>query len=336
MALESKQRNSSIELLRLLCMMAIIGHHIITNVLSINFQYPIYTFVDTILHVAVVVFVLISGYFGIHFKLKKLLSLEAQLIYYSVLAALIAFFVLHSIGLKDLIKSFFPVSLHIYWFMSAYMELYLASPFLNKVIDGASNRQYVYLLAVLGISYIFLFDGDLYNAGTNLTGFSFLYILGRYLRNSSFLERPIKYTLYFLVCYFIVVFAISSFLASNSLFAHFINQFYKYNGIGIILFAIAILHVFVNWRFYNAWINRFASSALSIYLIHENHKINEFTYVKPTEFLIGATDIPRGGILLIMIFAITCICILIDQVRIIIFDKIKFDKMASLILKYLG
>lgn len=158
-----------------------------------NFQYPLYTFADCLMHVAVIVFVLITGYFGIHFRIHKVFALEAELIYYSVIASSIAFFCLQTVHIKDLILSFFPVTRHVYWFMSAYMELYLVSPLVNKLLERLSKRQFIYLLAVLGFSYCVLFNGDTFNAGTNLTGFTFLYVLGRFIRQYRIYEREIEY-----------------------------------------------------------------------------------------------------------------------------------------------
>lgn len=289
-----KYRNSSIELLRLLCMMFIIGHHIITIVISPNFTYPIYTFIDTLLHVAVVVFILISGYFGIRFNLSKLFSLWSQVIYYSVLAAAFGYFILHSVSLKNLILSTMPITRHTYWFMTAYIELYLAAPFINFLLDRMNFRANIALLFVLGFSSCILFNGDMYNAGTNLTSFSFIYVLGRCLKMyPPKLLNSVPFIVIFVLSYVSVVYLFSFLPNTSHLFPYFLKFFYRYNGVAMIMFAICIFSLFNINTFYNKYINGASKSVLAIYLIHENHIISDSVYVKPTEALMNA--IPSGG-----------------------------------------
>lgn len=324
------RRNSSIEMLRLLCMMGIIGHHIITNVLSLDFANPYYTFIDTIFHVSVIVFVLITGIYGIKPRISKLLNLELEIIYYSILSAGIAYFALRSIGLKELLLSFFPVSRRVYWFMSAYLELYLASPFINFIIDRSSKRLFIYMTIVLGLSYCVLFNGDTYNAGTNLTGFAFLYCLGRLMSKYHLMVKlSIRSLLLFVLIYLLVVFFLSFSSKDGRFFGHFINVFYRYNGIGIIAFAVAIVTFFHHFVFYNDVINRISRSVLAIYLIHENHLISNFVYVKPTQYLLSTTQLHSFWILVIEILCITVLCVLIDQLRIFFFKKINFQYLET-------
>lgn len=82
-------RNSSFELLRIVCMLMIIGGHIIMqhktafDVKSADFAISL--FMRGAFAVAVNAFILISGYFGVNFKWKRLLKLEMQTLFYSVL-----------------------------------------------------------------------------------------------------------------------------------------------------------------------------------------------------------------------------------------------------------
>lgn len=321
-------RNSSIELLRILCMMCIIGHHIITNVLSVNFQYPLYTFADCLMHVAVIVFVLITGYFGIHFRLHKVVALETELIYYSFIASCIAFFCLQTVHIKDLILSLFPVTRHVYWFMSAYMELYLVSPLINKLLDRLSKRQFIYMLLVFGFSYCVLFNGDTFNAGTNLTGFTFLYVLGRFIRQYGIYERlNIRILVSCLVIYVLFVLACSFLPTTGRIFPHFISWFYRYNGVGNIFFGVVILGLFCHWTFYSPLINRMAKSVLAIYLIHENHAISQYVYVKPVLYLQNSLHLMGGVSMLVMVIMITLSCIAVDQIRIFIFRHLPFERV---------
>lgn len=160
-------------------MMFIVMHHIIITTVAPQFSSAVYNGFDTVFHTAVVIFVIISGYYGINFKVNKLVKLWAQVAYYSVLAGLIAFFVLHSIGIKSLAGCFFPIYTRPYWFVSAYVELFLFSPILNIVAQKASRRQQLAGILVLMFS-TWAFPTDLLS-GTGLPVFSMLYLVGRYM-----------------------------------------------------------------------------------------------------------------------------------------------------------
>jgi surface polysaccharide O-acyltransferase-like enzyme len=318
-------------------MMGIIGHHIITNVISVDFVNPYYTFIDTIFHVSVVVFVLITGIYGIKPRISKLLSLELEIIYYSIISAGVAYFAIKSIGLKELILSLFPISRRVYWFMSAYVELYLASPFINFIIDRSSKRLFIYMIIVLGFSFCVLFNGDTFNAGTNLTGFAFLYCLGRFMSKYHLIDKLSNRSLFlFILVYLLVAFFLSFSSKDGRIFGHFINVFYRYNGIGIIAFGIAIVSLFHHFVFYNDAINRISKSVLAIYLIHENHLIANFVYVKPTQYLLSATQLHSFWVLVIEILCITVLCVLIDQLRILSFQRINFQYLETYIKRSLN
>lgn len=60
-----KTRNSAIELLRLLAMFMIVYYHLILFFIEPIDSNPIYKAIQIPLHIGVILFVLISGYFGI-------------------------------------------------------------------------------------------------------------------------------------------------------------------------------------------------------------------------------------------------------------------------------
>ena len=95
------RRNSSMELLRIILMIFIIIHHIIYQVVTPNFDNRMYACVDVFLHTAVIIFVLITGYFGLRFSWHKAMLLLFQVLFYSeVLLIFILELVLRSISLS--------------------------------------------------------------------------------------------------------------------------------------------------------------------------------------------------------------------------------------------
>ena len=91
----------------------------------------------------------------------------------------------------------------------------------------------------------------------------------------------------------------------------------------------SIVTIFHHFVFYNDVINRISRSVLAIYLIHENHLISNFVYVKPTQYLLSTTHLHSFWILVIEILCITVLCVLIDQLRIFFFKKINFQYLET-------
>ena len=73
MGISKKTRDSNFELLRIILMLFIVMHHIISSVIAPGFSSKGFACIDVIFHTAVIVFVLSSGYFGINVRIKSLL-----------------------------------------------------------------------------------------------------------------------------------------------------------------------------------------------------------------------------------------------------------------------
>ena len=88
-----KERDSNFELCRLVCMLYIVIYHLIIHVPAVYENISWGLPLRNICHIGVVVFVMISGYFGIRRKWKRLLSLALSVSFYNALGLLIAIFV---------------------------------------------------------------------------------------------------------------------------------------------------------------------------------------------------------------------------------------------------
>lgn len=138
-----KQRNSALELLRIVSMLMIVFHHFSiyggfdwgNNSLTVPHFW--YNFIASGGKLGVNVFVLISGYFLINDKcvfvnLRKVLKLLGQLPVYSVV--IFSIFAACSKATVDygaITKVLFPVTHETWWFASTYFVLFLLHPFFN-------------------------------------------------------------------------------------------------------------------------------------------------------------------------------------------------------------
>lgn len=129
-------RNSSIELLRIICMLFIVIYHFIikTNTcwqLDANFS----TFVLP-LHVAVICFILITGYYGTNLNIRKITSLGIQTIFYCVLSYFVVSIINDTFSAKGFINSFrFLTRNPDIWFIRTYILLLLCVPAVNLWIN---------------------------------------------------------------------------------------------------------------------------------------------------------------------------------------------------------
>lgn len=138
--------------MRIILMMFIVMHHLTINgyglqsgligksTISISSSYATFlAILNSLFVIGVNVFFLISGYFGIHFKLNRLLKLISEVYFYSiVLNSLVVLFGFSRISLGYIRKIFFPFI--DYWFIYAYVLLYILSPLINVGLERISER----------------------------------------------------------------------------------------------------------------------------------------------------------------------------------------------------
>ena len=124
---------------------------------------------------AVNVFLLISGYFGIRWKLKSFYNLVYQLFFYGFgvyLAACVIGVVDFSV--KGFLSNATCISSH-WYFINCYILLYFFAPVLNAFIDKVSNKQLLIFIVVLMISENFI------SRGHGFVNYCVMYLIGRWM-----------------------------------------------------------------------------------------------------------------------------------------------------------
>lgn len=352
------KRQSNFELMRIVSMLFIILWHILIHghvidncqnaalktILQIT-QYVIIVHVNS--------FVVLMGFFQSKsiFKVKKVLKLIIQVIFYSVTIFLISLKVgwINDINSVDIINSFLPsVSLYDYWFIGSYIIVYCFSDIINKFISLLDKKDYK---KVLIISFLFLSlipfltgQGIFNNSGYNFYSFIFLYMIGGYLRrypiNTSYHFKLLdnkKYMLIIILCFILCIYinyTLTLFGASinnqsnvMSFIANRINSSNLcYSTPMVIIQTICYFELFRCLKLKNKYINNISANVIGVYLIHDNHFIRENIYN-----LMGFdTKIYSYKFIIIIISAVLSIfivCIIFDKIRQVFFyyiDKIIF------------
>lgn len=344
------KRDGNFEVLRILCAVLIIFHHYAVyggiadrfDVASLTNVY-IGRFLAIGGRIAVSIFLIIMGYFLINskFKIRRFLKIFFEWWFYAILVEAFWVFVWKE---DRVIKNFFRT----YWFVHAYMAVYLISPFLNKAIKMFTKKQL--LLLILVLLYIMQFF-----ASSNFGWAVYMYIIGAYIKlHNVELKEPKKAKWYALTLY-ILIFAsmpIITYLQNNGF-----DKYFAYFGFGLnytkfselqnfVALATAIM-IFMTFKYMNIKNNRvinfFSRASLASYLIHDsdqNRFLLWFKLLKVQEYY-TATPLGLIGNAVFCMVAIYLFSALVETIRlnlvekpmfkIKIFDKYldKFDEMMN-------
>lgn len=325
-----KVRESNFELCRLICMLYIVVYHLIIHV-PVVYETTIWGRpLRTLCHIGVIVFVMISGYFGIKRKWSGLLKLALSVSFYNLLGLIITcFFCGQPFELTSLLTIILPITHGNYWFITSYSVLFLLAPYINKVIEDLTKRDFIVLICIL--LAIVCYGGGLMNAeigdGRGIIAFVLSYVIGRFIH--KFCPDGIEYPLvgnrpgaiYFSAAAFL--FCAIAFLPT--LLSKAINFIcFGYNEIGLYVMSVLFLLMFQRIKIRSNVINWCAESSIGIYLLHGNPLVSSLI-VYPVYSLVYSA-ISNQWLLFIVhvLFALSiiCCCIMVDKIRQTLFYRI--------------
>lgn len=275
------RRNSSIELLRIILMMMIVVWHLTVHGYQIiasgradpQIQISSYYIFNALTCYAVNCFMFISGFYGIKFKMNTFLGFIAQVYFYSLTLSLISIcFINENYTISQMLPSIlFPLSNENWWFISAYIIIYITSPIINQYIGHCSQKNLIVTIIVLYI--LFLLYSFFKNSWSGATNLLFIYTCGRYLKKwpISFLKNK---------CISIFLFSTSVLIIGIILGLHFSIPYtgllYRYWNPLVILSSISFFYIFQQWNFNSKFINSFAGCMLGVYLLTDFPSIRYF------------------------------------------------------------
>lgn len=337
-----QERKSNFELMRIISMFMIIFWHIIIHgnliYTSEGITNLVYTILLAIFIVHVNSFILASGYFQYNkkFSLKKFLKLFGLQWFYKV--AIVIF--LSTLGIVkfsnySLFKELLPIGTENYWFINCYLTLYLISPFLNKLINSLSKKEYQKLLFIYFILFSILpfitNNITISNNGYTIVQFSFLYLIGAYInkyptKHINHLSRRKKqliFLTFFLSCallnFITIILAKSISIYNNPILKEIsstiLSQQFNYSPPLVIIQTIFYFLFFETLNIRSKMINKIAAVILGVYLIHDNTNIRYTIY----KYLNIDNGQPPGleSVLYALIYSllILIVCLLIEIIR---------------------
>lgn len=331
-----KQRQSNIELLRIIAMFLVLVVHAdfwanrapsqeecINDILPSITRYTI----ESLSIVCVDVFVLISGWFGIRPNVRRMSSFLFQ-----------CFFFLGGLYIVSLVGGFGKLNatgilgcfglLEWNWFIKAYIGLCILAPIINSFIDGSNERKLRYLIIwfyIFQSAYGWIFPAAKFiELGYSVFSFVGLYLIAQYIRRYHSKRIESTRALTFFSIYLATV-------TINTIWAYFAKRYglpfgdsiYYYTNPFVIIGSISLLLTFYKMKLQNKIINWIAASSFAVFLFHGAPAMNQVF------FKANCIDIYNkysGAMCLLSMFAFLTIVfacsILLDQLRIATWNKL--------------
>ena len=331
-----KQRDSNMELLRIVAMLLVLVVHsgfkslgyptteeAIANPISIYMRYV----VESISIICVNVFVLLSGWYGVNVRKQRFLAFIFQVLFFSVGIFLLHFILSLPKISFDGIGSILALKGSDYWFVKAYIGLYILAPILNSFVKNSSRELFkVTLLAFFVFQSVYGWwtsGANWFEGGYSSFSFIGLYLLGRYVRLYSPHYTRFSYTIDFCI-YCVLTFSLSAIGFLLTYFGHGLDHIlFQYTCPLVILSSLLFLLAFSKMNIKSKTINWIACSSFAIYLLHTNRFIFDDIYCRQIALWSDKLDVSSFALYTFLwIASFFFVAIFIDKIRILCWNHI--------------
>ena len=333
------ERESNIEVLRILCMFFIILHHYAIHGGAVSMDYcsnklVAYFFIPAG-KICFNVFLAISMWFLVDqkFKVSRFLKMWMQVFFYSVSLTVIVLIITDSLSIKNLISSLLPIAGNSHGFAAAYLLFYLFFPFLQMLMDKLSKRKamlFILLLfyAQLGSQIIGIINNYTQNFASEIGLFVFSFALSYYFKKwpPAFVNDKLFNLALFGGIYLLVFEAncmTNLWEHKADIFAWVLNLSNGESSILMIAAGYSLFFLVKNIKIKNyKFINKIATYTFGVLLIHDHNYFRTFFWdsiVNSKTWYYSSFYIVRVIIMGIVIFYV---CSIIDYLREKIFERI--------------
>lgn len=335
-----KERNSNHELLRIIAMYMIVFIHanmFLGNFCEDNLRVFFNGLVNGVSNIGVTCFILISGYYGIKFDIRKLVKMECMMISYSLLELIILCVAFPgemqgAVLLEQLVKSLLPFITRKYWFYSCYVCLFLFSGYIQRFIEHISQKEFQRLLVgglVLFSAFPTFFYFELIpDNGKGLVQMILIYLIGRYIKLYGDSSIPKAKTIFI----FIVLWAINGIsheipVQMGGIYHHLCKD----NSITNIIMAIILFYMFKGIVIRSQLINKMAAYIFAVFALNNSLVSIVMKYVD-NRVGIATGDVLGFGALAGIVLLILLGCLLLGSLREWALGKVD-DTIVQIIVK---
>ena len=330
-----KQRNSNLELYRIIVMLLIVAHHSVfhSGVMEEMAQNPLcakslfFYVLGMWGRTGIDCFVLITGYFMCksHITIQKYLKLLLEVIFYNVV--IYGVFVAlgkQSFSVNELFWSIFPFREITGLFVPCFLLFYLFIPYLSILVSHIDKKMHARLIVLCLAIYTLTVTLPQFQVSMNhVTWYCVLFFIASYIRNYGLFPRlsTRNWGGITLLC---MMLSIISVLCVVYCDYHFGKQTppYKYvspSGICAVMTSVSSFMYFKDLKIKNnQFINMVAASTFGVLLIHDNCAImrqwlwQELVNVKAIYSLAISSAMLQ---MVSVVLAVFIICILLDMLR---------------------
>ena len=339
------QRNSNIELLRIILILMVIGVHynligmgnafLYTRQVGINVSLT--AILESFCIVCVDTFVIITGYYQIEkdkIKKEKVLWFILMILFFN---AIQYFLNVMFFNISFSIKELFLESLSGKWFIIIYLALYILSPYINKLINNLDSKEYKKMLMIVVILFVvyqtalsyfqmfvpvwgwsFIIDKGI-DSGYNIINFMVLYLIGGYIKKSN-IKIGLKKSIIGYLLTTILIF-ISWYIIYHSSYNDYASVSFYYNNPLVVLASIFVFLTFNNINIKTSIIiNKMASTTMGVFILSTSpFFIKLYTLLNVKKYSVTLYLIPHFMLTCIIIFLI---CSIVTLIGTFILDKL--------------
>ena len=293
--MKTYKRNSTYELLRIIAMFMIVINHFAMFIQPDFSNFKLNYFFNYLFQTGgkfgVNLFMLITGYFLCEstFRKEKLIGLLLKCSVFSIGCYGVYAVVTRLLSVKSLISSAFPCITNEYWFITAYIGVYLLCPYINILFHALTKIQRRNLTIILTVMFSIIPTFTLQETWTsNFVWLAFLYWIGAFVRHDlperirmSRLIFPISCILYMGITFScIVIDYVSRYVPVLS---YHVGHFRNMTSFPLLLSSVLLFVCFGNITINPnsklvPSIMTLAKGAFGVCLIHENPYIKNFLW----------------------------------------------------------
>lgn len=335
-----RQRNSSIELLRIIAMLMILSHHFVLHNGSPLSAFPltpareVFSFVflgggkiGVVIFFSISTWFLISSEQSIKHNFKRIWLMERELLFWSLTLLIIFVFLRRSsLSPSIMLSSLLPTITNLWWYASAYAAFLAILPFLQYAllaIGPKMHAQIALLLSAVFGTLSLLPIKTIYNIYTNsIFGFIYLFIIVSfyklYLKKMNTKQLLLTFSIGIGMAIFIVIIkdALTQFAFPDNPGVH-AALYSPFNDFALptIMVGLSTFLLFDRIHFRNRIIDFIAKSSFAVYLISEYPPMRAFlwSYIFNLKYIYYRPFMPLYAIGILL--GVYIGCILCDFVR---------------------
>lgn len=280
-----KKRQTNFELLRFIAMYFIVVHHLLVSSFNLKVCYAgsilnnidlIAASLDLFFLVGVNIFFLLSGYFSIKLRTKKVILIILNLYLISGLIRLLGV-VCGALAFDEFLKQLLLPFIS-YWFISVYILLMLVSPYINDLVDNIEDKKFVKMLITCACLFCIIgWWGDFGSLGVG-KGYSLvhacvMYVTGRYIYVRKITLDSHRCFWVIMTMWILNVFMLICFYHFD-MKVYFIQRIFAYNSLVNIIISVCIFMIVKNMKLSssiaNRYVLRWSPYILAVYYIHSS------------------------------------------------------------------